>query len=170
MLSMQTGASIQLDVTGAEGGPVWASSAASKVQVTPGGLVTALVGGENIAGGDNAALTSTFGVEQSGPTLLVDAFNFDIFPRTTTLAWVPVSGAASYQVVTEFGNGSNTDPFCTVPVECGVWTPRTPITTTGLSTTFEFVGQQPGRWRVTALNAAGGVISTSAYIYFAYVI
>jgi hypothetical protein len=169
MLSMQTGATVQLEVTGAEGGPVWSSSAPSNVQVTPGGLVTALVGGENIAGGDTSVITSTFGLEQSGPTLLVDSFHFDIFPRTTTLAWVPVSGAASYQVVTEFGNGA-TSPFCTVPLECGVWTARDLITTTDLSTTIGFVGQQPGRWRVTALNAAGGIISTSPYIYFAYVI
>jgi hypothetical protein len=38
-----------------------------------------------------------------------------------------------------------------------------------LSFTFEFVGAQPGRWRVFALNQAGGVISTSPYVYFAYI-
>jgi hypothetical protein len=170
MLSMQTGASIQLAVTGPTGIASWTSSAPSKVTVSPTGLVTAIVGGENIAGGDNATLTSSLVNENAGPGLIVDSFGFNIFPRTTTLSWIPVAGAVTYQVVTEFGNGSATNPFCTVPTECGLWTPGSPLTTTGLTTTIGFVGAQPGRWRVTALNAAGGVISTSPYIYFAYTI
>jgi hypothetical protein len=170
MLSMQTGASIQLGATGPTAVASWTSSAPQNIQISPAGLATAIVGGENIAGNDTATITSTLVGESAGPTLLVDSFRFDIFPRTTTLSWVPVAGAVSYQVVTEFGNASATNPFCTVPADCGIWTPGGPFTTTGLTTTIGFVGAQPGRWRVTALNAAGGVISTSPYIYFAYLL
>jgi hypothetical protein len=170
MLSMQTGSSIQLGVSGPTAVASWASGAPQSITVSPTGLVTAVVGGENIAGNDTATITSLLVGENPGPNLLVDSFRFDIFPRTTTLSWVPVAGAVSYQVVTEFGNASANDPFCTVPADCGIWTPGSPITTTGLTTTIGFVGQQPGRWRVTALNAAGGIISTSPYIYFAYII
>jgi hypothetical protein len=170
MLSMQTGASIQVGVTGPTGVASWTSSAPSNVTVSPTGLVTAVVGGENIAGGNTSSILSTLTDGNAGPSLIVDSFNFNIFPRTTTLSWAPVAGAAAYQVVTEFGNGSATNPFCTVPVDCGIWTPGGPFTTTGLTETISFVGAQPGRWRVTALNAAGGAISTSPYIYFAYTI
>jgi hypothetical protein len=171
MLSMQTGASIQLGVTGPTGIASWISSAPSKVTVSPTGIVTAIVGGENIAGGDTSAIISTLTDGNVGPSLIVDSFGFDIFPRTTTLSWAPVAGALTYQIVTEFGNGAVGAPQCTVPADCGRWSPATlPITTTGLTTTISFIGAQPGRWRVTALNAAGGVISTSPNIYFAYTI
>jgi len=171
MLSMQTGATIQLGVTGQNTVAAWFSSAQQNVTVSATGLVTAIVGGENIAGGASAALTSVLSAENAGPSLLVNSYSFNLFPRTTTLSWVPVAGAVSYQVVTEFGNGSATNAFCTVPADCGLWTAeRLPIATTGLTTTISFVGAQPGRWRVTALNAAGGIISTSPYVYFAYLI
>jgi hypothetical protein len=170
MLSMQTGSSIQLGVAGPTAVASWTSGAPQSITVSPTGLVTAVVGGENIAGNDTATITSTLVDQTPGPSLLVDSFRFDLFPRTTTLSWAPVPGAVTYQVVTEFGNASATNPFCSVPADCGIWTPGSPFTTTGLTTTIGFVGAQPGRWRVTALNAAGGVISTSPYIYFAYII
>jgi hypothetical protein len=172
MLSMQTGATIPMSVLGNAAAASWASSAPQKIAVTQAGIVTAVVGGENIQGGDNSVITSVLSTGNPGPTLLADSFLFDIFPRVTTLVWNPVAGAVSYHVVTEFGNASETNPFCTVPSECGIWTEQgLGTTTTNLTTfTFEFVGAQPGRWRVFALNAAGAVISTSAYVYFAYLI
>jgi hypothetical protein len=169
MLSMQTGASLQLAVVGANGVASWTSSVPSKVTVSQTGLVTAIVGGENIAGGDTSTIFSTLTDGNVGPSLIVDSFKFSIFPRTTTLSWAAVPGAVAYQIVTEFGNGPVGGTQCTVPADCGPWSPATlPINTTQLNTTISFIGAQPGRWRVTALNAAGGVISTSPNIYFAY--
>ena len=172
MLSMQTGATIPMSVLGNAAAASWASSAPQKIAVSQAGIATAIVGGENIQGGDSSVITSVLSNGNAGPTLLADSFLFDIFPRVTTLVWNPVAGAVSYHVVTEFGNASETNPFCAVPSECGIWTEQGlgSTTTNQLTYTFEFVGAQPGRWRVFALNAAGAVISTSAYVYFAYLI
>lgn len=166
MLSMQTGAKVQLGVTDYQGGVAWFPGEQQNVTVSEGGLLTAVVGGESIEGGASASITSALGIETPGPSLLVDSFSFDIYPRTTTLVWNPVAGAVSYHVVTEFGNP------CAVPAECTEWTEAVlgTTTTTALTYTFGFVGQQPGRWRVFALDAAGAVIGDpSAYVYFAYI-
>ena len=95
MLSMQTGATIQLPGTEPDAIATWLSSAPTKVQVGEAGLVTAIVGGEDSTGGAAAGLTTVLSTGLPGPTWLVDTV-FDIFPRTTTLAWAPVSGAATY--------------------------------------------------------------------------
>ena len=59
--------------------------------------------------------------------------------------WKAVEGAVSYRVVTEYGNGSETNPFCTVPSQCGIWTDTGlgSTTTNQITFTFEFVGAQP---------------------------
>jgi hypothetical protein len=134
--------------------------------VSPTGLVTAVVGGENINGGNAATLTSSIsGVEAH--SALVNSFAFDLYPRTTTLVWAPVVGAVSYDVVTEFGGG-----VCSGGGNCTTWGTNAlgTGTTAGTSLTFGFVGAQPGRWHVTAKDALGNVISTSAFVYFGYII
>jgi hypothetical protein len=93
---------------------------------------------------------------------------FPIFPRITTAVWVPVAGAASYDVATEYGNG------CTGYANCGTWAPEggaTGIAGSSSSFTFEFVGTQPGRWRVTARDATGAIMagSPSPWIFFRYI-
>lgn len=171
MLSMQTGASTVFTVAPPGGIVSMLSSNEDTVQVGvhASGEVTALTGGENINAGADASITSVLNNGNAGPSFLVNSFTFQLFPRVTTLVWNPVDRAASYDVVTEFGNASATNPFCTVPTECGIWTPYASTTTNALTYTFEFVGQQPGRWRVTARDARGAVISTTPYIYFAYI-
>jgi len=64
------------------------------------------------------------------------------YPRTTTLIWQPVDTAVSYLVEAAYLSGST-------------WTAYPPVTVTGNSNsfyTFAFVGDQKGRWRVTAFN------------------
>jgi hypothetical protein len=75
------------------------------------------------------------------PVLVSPAKNtyFDHFPRTTTLAWKPVAFASGYKVEIEFYSDD-------------IWTSYKPHTVTAASYTFDFVGAQPGRWRVTALG------------------
>ena len=79
------------------------------------------------------------------------------YPRTTTLIWQPVDTAVSYIVEAAFLSGST-------------WTAYPPVTVTGNSNsfyTFAFVGDQKGRWRVTAFN--GSVYSApSAWWTFSY--
>ena len=64
------------------------------------------------------------------------------YPRTTTLAWQPVFSATSYVVERQFLSGTT-------------WSSYPTVTVTGngnASYTFDFVGDQRGRWRVTAYN------------------
>lgn len=79
------------------------------------------------------------------------------YPRTTTLTWQPVVSAVSYVVEAAYLSGST-------------WNAYPPVTVAGNSNafyTFDFVGDQKGRWRVTAFN--GTVYSApSAWWTFSY--
>lgn len=70
------------------------------------------------------------------------------YPRVTTLAWDQVLGATGYIVEWQFYQGSveGWSSSATVPVSGLVTT----------SFTFDFIGAQPGRWRVTATGPASG--------------
>jgi hypothetical protein len=79
------------------------------------------------------------------------------YPRTTTLAWQPVTTAISYLVERAFQSGST-------------WVAYPTITVSGngnASYTFDFVGDQRGRWRVTAYNGAFYSLP-SVWWYFSY--
>jgi uncharacterized protein YraI len=80
---------------------------------------------------------------------------FDYYPRTTTLEWTLVPGAASYRVDVEYYDGAWL-PYQHVPG----------IVTTNY--TFDFVGAQPGRWRVRAVHASNSVGPASGWWEFTY--
>jgi hypothetical protein len=93
----------------------------------------------------------TFSYPTTKPTLstpiLTSPSNYAIFynyPRTTTLAWKPVPGATGYRLERQ---------YCTQTLST-CWNYQTVTTTGPLNTyyTFNFVGAQPGKWRVTALG------------------
>lgn len=89
---------------------------------------------------------------------------FDHYPRTTTLQWSPVSGAANYTVEIDCYHCCQIDAWCT---DIGqVWQVVPRISTT--SHTFDFVGAQPGRWRVWAVDAKGQVGPQSGWWEFRY--
>lgn len=78
------------------------------------------------------------------PTLVspADGAVFDHYPRTTTITWDPVPYADSYYVeVQAYSNN--------------IWFTCRSYTVTETSYTFDFVGMQPGRWSVTALDSTG---------------
>jgi len=79
---------------------------------------------------------------------------FDLYPRITRLEWNPVEGAASYAVEIDFCQG-RIKKQCTDPQP---WlSPANPPMTNIIGTTYEFgfVGAQPGRWRVWAVDTDG---------------
>ena len=84
---------------------------------------------------------------------------FSNFPRTTTLRWQQVSGAQSYHVEVQ----------CDV---CGstMWTPWLTRDVTGTSVTFDWVGAQSGRWRITAISANGTKGTPSGFRTFRYTV
>ncbi|MCC7177358.1 MAG: carboxypeptidase regulatory-like domain-containing protein [Acidobacteria bacterium] len=75
------------------------------------------------------------------------------FPRTTLLEWQAVPGAASYTVEVDFCNGRSPTRECTDPYPLHRDPPMAGITAT--SYTFTFIGAQPGRWRVFAVDSLG---------------
>jgi len=85
---------------------------------------------------------------------------FNNFPRITKLVWSAVRGAASYTVEIEFclpvGCASNTVPLQLKP------------NLTATNYTFDFLGAQPGRWRVWAVDAAGQEGPISGWWEFRY--
>jgi hypothetical protein len=85
------------------------------------------------------------------------------YPRTTTLTWQPVAGATQYYVEVEFDAGFGTGT--------ARWTPRWNNTTSGTTyTVANFVGSQPGRWRVTGITADGTRGASNEWWQFRYTI
>jgi hypothetical protein len=79
------------------------------------------------------------------------------YPRTTTLAWLPVTTAISYVVERAYLSGTT-------------WYAYPPVTVSGNSNasyTFDFIGDQKGRWRVTAFNGIS-YTTPSAWWTFSY--
>jgi hypothetical protein len=85
---------------------------------------------------------------QISPT---DGSVFDHYPRTTTLTWQSVSGASSYSVEVDCFNCCGFNQWCSDIGE--TWHLISDIQTTEY--TFNWVGAQPGRWRVWAIDANG---------------
>lgn len=91
--------------------------------------------------------TTGFKLATPIPISPTNGTHFYNYPRTTTLTWKPVPGAKSYKVERQYYFGS--------------WYPYGDVTTTVSWYTFNFVGAQPGRWRVTAI---GGTTPDALYI------
>lgn len=71
-----------------------------------------------------------------------DGTVFGHYPRTVTLAWDRVLGATAYKLEIEYQSA-------------GRWIPG-PVRDTNTTTyTFNFIGAQPGRWRVWTVTAEG---------------
>ena len=109
------------------------------------------------SGSDAGASGSPF----VAPKLLqpVDNALFDHYPRTTTLQWTPVQGAARYLVEVE------------ILTFRGPWQPQASLPSDVTDATvfvFDFEGTQTGRWRVRGLDAAGLPGPPSAWRRFTY--
>lgn len=130
-------------------------------------LVIRPIGGEEIqvitlnqftdgSGRSNYSTVETFRKEirsvLAAPVLLSPKCGsvFSIFPRTTHLQWEAVPGATSYTVEIDCFDCCVDGKWCTDVGRTWLVVPN--IRT--LSYTFDFVGAQPGRWRVWA--AGGG--------------
>lgn len=112
---------------------------------------TAATGTTNPPATANARVTATATAEPSrdvnlpisAPTLLSppDGSEFTHYPRTVTLAWEKLPEAKSYRLEIQF--------------ESNGWHAYSQINTGATTHTFDFIGAQPGRWRVWAVDAEG---------------
>jgi hypothetical protein len=115
--------------------------------------------------GPTSKANATWDCTLSTPVQLSPASGtvFNNYPRTTTLQWSAVSGAASYTVQVYYYQPGDTT--CTSGAQ-NYLTPNI----TGTSYTFDFVGAQPGCWRVWAVDAAGRQSPMSGWWEFSYTI
>lgn len=80
---------------------------------------------------------------------------FDYYPRTTTLEWTFVPGAATYVVEIEYYDT--------------MWRPWQQVTgIVATNHTFDFIGAQPGRWRVWAVDASNNPGPATGWWEFTY--
>jgi hypothetical protein len=104
------------------------------------------------------------------PLQLAPAENerFDRYPRRTTLRWDKVEGAASYQVEVDYCENSAVLSDCLrpAPLIFSLSPDKKPITRTLYR--FDFVGAQPGRWRVWAIDKDGHAGFKSPWRMFSY--
>lgn len=101
----------------------------------------------------------------SAPTQISPANGavFDHFPRTTTLQWSSVPGAAKYTVQMDCYHCCEADKWC---AEVGkTWRF---VSTNDTSYSFQWVGAQPGRWRVWAVDARGREGPQTGWWEFSY--
>jgi len=89
---------------------------------------------------------------------------FNHYPRTTTLRWSPVNGAASYTVEVDCYSCCQANKWCADVGQAWKVVPNV----TATSYTFDFVGAQPGRWRVWAVGSGGAQGPKSGWWEFRY--
>ena len=86
---------------------------------------------------------------------------FNNYPRTTTLQWSSVTGAATYSVEIDYYDNGNTTCTGGKPL-------KTATGISGTSYTFDFIGAQPGCWRVWAVDASNQPGTKSNWSEFSY--
>jgi hypothetical protein len=111
------------------------------------------------------------GVNLPAPVQLSPANNtvFDHYPRLTKIEWSPVEGAVSYSVEVDYCDGAFKNRSRCVDPQPNAITTNPP--TSGIENTsyeFEFVGAQPGRWRVWAVDKDGREGFKSSWRRFVY--
>jgi hypothetical protein len=92
-----------------------------------------------------------------------DSAVFSTFPRTTTYVWHTVSGASAYSIEIDCYHCCVAYKWCT---DAGTDVARPPRADTAW--TEDFVGAQPGRWRVTGVDSLGLRGPKSAWRYFTH--
>ena len=118
--------------------------------------------------GQPAVASATVTSAVAAPALLTPepGASFEIFPRRTTLTWSAVPGAVFYIVQVDWSP----------PGATRTWTSDTAAGSgiyifdevSALSYTFDFVGAQPGRWRVFAVDQNGQAGPPSNWREFMY--
>ena len=99
------------------------------------------------------------------PALISPADNaaFHAYPRLLTMRWMDVPGAATYHVEVDCYGCCATHQFC-----FDVGKPTSISHVNGLLYTHEFVGDQPGRWRVWAVDNNGIAGAKSEWRTFSF--
>jgi hypothetical protein len=101
----------------------------------------------------------------------LDGVELSEFPRITRLRWSPVPGAISYALDIEACQGFiSREKGCVnaVPLQSPSFAPTSGIESTGYE--FLFIGNQPGRWRIWAVDSEGRPGIKSSWMTFFYLL
>ena len=93
----------------------------------------------------------------------MDGSEFEIYPRVTSLKWKAVDGAVGYLVEIMACSSSNPANCFSHPM-----IEQTTRETTETEYTFNFIGAQPGKWRVMAVDSTGKPGMPSGWWAFSY--
>lgn len=98
---------------------------------------------------------------------------FSAYPRVTVLKWSSVPGARSYSVEVDYLHCGGQGKWCSEAGDTarpGRVQPSTYVSRgiAGTEHTFNFVGAQPGRWRVWAVGADGSEGPKTGWWEFRY--
>lgn len=116
---------------------------------------------------DEEIVTITISDKQLDAPVQISPLNgaeYTHYPRTTTLIWGAVTGAATYTVEIDCYHCCAVEQWCTDVGETWQIVPYVK----GTEYTFNFVGDQPGRWRVWAVDATGNDGIKSPWQEFTY--
>lgn len=110
------------------------------------------------------------GINLPAPVLVGpdDAAEFNFYPRKTILRWEGVSGAISYRVEIDYCDGRVKGRRSCVDPQPHYIEGHNPTNTRATSYEFNFVGAQPGRWRVWAIDEKGEAGFKSPWRTFFY--
>jgi Ca-activated chloride channel family protein len=86
------------------------------------------------------------------------------FPRLIDFEWMPVPGAAGYRIEIDCYHCCVTDKWCSDVNPAAVQARDVKVPTA----TIEFPGNQPGRWRVSAIDAQGRPGAKTAWRQFTF--
>jgi hypothetical protein len=113
-----------------------------------------------------APQTESPAISLGAPQLLSPAAGtvFNHYPRTTQVQWMPVAGAVSYTVEIDCYHCCQANAWCSDIGKTWMIIPN--VRTTNYI--FQFVGAQPGRWRVWAVDNAGREGAKSEWREFRY--
>lgn len=102
---------------------------------------------------------------QTGPD---DNAELDVYPRKTLLKWQPVEGAASYRIEIDYCQGPAKGQHSCIDPQPHYIAGSNAIDSNTTSYEFNFVGAQPGRWRVWAIDKKGQESFKSPWRTFFY--
>ena len=111
------------------------------------------------------------GVHLPAPAQLApeDGTSFDIYPRVTRLEWQAVEGAYTYRVEVDYCRRLvPAERVCVDAQPIFLKTGPQPFGLEGTTYTIEFIGAQPGRWRVWAIDRDGREGFKSPWWFFSY--
>jgi hypothetical protein len=157
-------ASILREVTGRAAAPRYIPAVQGSQEKSQSGVLEAWIGEPQARGTPVSPHPTPVDLMTPVQVSPPDGVTYDVYPRTTKLVWNPTPGAQTYGVEIDCFHCCSNNQWC-----ADVGRPfRVVRDLTQTDYTFDFVGAQPGRWRVWAVYASGQESQKSPWRGFTY--